>query len=203
MEIVAASDRSLLVRVGDHERVLALAQMLERSALRGVTSYSPAYDSVLVRYDPCVADGDSLGRSLADLPADGSALALSHRELVLPVTFDGPDLQELAESRRLRPADVVQIFCSTEYRVYFLGFVPGFAYMGDVDPRIAAPRRAAPRGSVPAGSVGIAGRQTGIYPTQTPGGWNLIGRSVIPVFEMKRHPPCLLQPGDRVRFQPA
>jgi KipI family sensor histidine kinase inhibitor len=203
MEIIASSDRALLVRPGDHGRVIALAQALEQSVLKGVTSYSPGYDSVLVRYDPCVTDGESLERSLAELTAHDSGSGARQPEVALPVTFDGPDLEELAKSRGLDQAEVIRIFCATKYRVYFLGFVPGFAYMGDVDERIAAPRRAVPRMSVPVGSVGIAGRQTGVYPSQTPGGWNLIGRCAIPMFIAERNPPCLLKPGDRVVFRPA
>jgi KipI family sensor histidine kinase inhibitor len=198
MEIVPASDRALLVRLSDHETVIAFANALETSSVAGVTSFSPAYTSVLVRYDPCVADAESLASGLSSLGRAGNAT--EHRDLALPVTFDGPDLEELAHARDLSLDAVVDIFCERVYRVYFLGFVPGFAYLGDVDERIAAPRRVTPRNSVPPGSVGIAGRQTAIYPLQTPGGWNLIGRCAIPVFTPDRHPPCLLRPGDRVRF---
>ena len=203
MEIVNASDRALLVRLDNRERVIALAQLLEGCTLAGVTSYSPAYKSVLVRYEPAATDPELLKSALGDLARQASAHVPSYREVVLPVTFDGIDLPELASLRGFRPADVVDIFCSTEYRVYFLGFVPGFAYMGDVDERISAPRRPAPRKSVPAGSVGIAGRQTGVYPLETPGGWNLIGRCAVPMFAAGDNAASLLRPGDRVRFVPA
>lgn len=203
MEIVPASDRSLLVRAGDHERVVALAQALERARLPGVTSYSPAYTSVLVRYEPAAVDGDALETSLNELANSVGEHPAERRDIVLPVTFDGPDLPDLARAKGLRPADVIEIFCATEYRVYFLGFMPGFGYLGEVDGRITAPRHAAPRKMVPAGSVGIAGRQAGIYPMQTPGGWNLIGRCTIPMFIPDRHPPNFLRAGDRVRFEPA
>lgn len=201
MEIVSASDRALLVRLAGHEQVVAFARALELFKPPSVTSYSPAYESVLVRYDPCATDPAALSEAL--LALKGATEESTSRELVLPMTFDGPDLDDLARKRGLAPADVVTIFCSTQYRVYFLGFVPGFAYMGDVDERIATPRRSSPRKAVPAGSVGIADRQTGIYPLQTPGGWNLIGTCATRLFVPEQHPPCLLRPGDRVRFEPA
>jgi KipI family sensor histidine kinase inhibitor len=203
MEIVPASDRALLVRLSDHQQVAAFARALDLAGMAGVTSYSPAYTSVLVRYDPVVQDADDLQRTLAEMATSPSASTPKPRELVLPVQFDGSDLEELAQGRGMRTSEVVEIFCAVVYRVYFLGFIPGFAYMGDVDERIASPRRPSPRKSVPAGSVGIAGRQTGIYPVETPGGWNLIGRCPVPMFVPERHPPCLLEIGDSVRFEPA
>ena len=198
MEIVDASDRSLLVRLSSHAEVVSLARSLQRERPHGVTSFSPAYSSVLIRYDPTVVDAMHVREWVSKTP-DVATEAERSRVVVLPVIFNGPDLADFA----LAPAEVIEVFCSTEYRVYFFGFVPGFAYMGDVDERIAMPRRATPRKSVPAGSVGIAGRQTGIYPVETPGGWNLIGRCTVTVFDVTRDPACLLQPGDSVRFEPA
>jgi KipI family sensor histidine kinase inhibitor len=158
---------------------------------------------VLIRYDPSAIHTDALEKWLHDSGSEFPAAVQEHRSFVLPAVFDGPDLQELAESAGLSPARVVDLFCSREYRVYSLGFVPGFAYMGAVPSRIAKPRRAVPRTTVPAGSVGIAGEQTGIYPSATPGGWNLIGRCFVRLFDPNRDPACLLRTGDSVRFQPA
>ena len=123
----------------------------------------------------------------------------------IPVRYggeDGPDLPSLADWARCSPEEVIERHSSRIYRVYMLGFVPGFAYMGRVDARIAAPRRRVPRDRVPAGSVGIAGEQTGVYPIVTPGGWQLIGRTDTVMFDAARPRPSLLQPGDEVRFVP-
>lgn len=123
----------------------------------------------------------------------------------IPVRYggeDGPDLAAVALWANCTPADVVTRHSQRTYRVYMLGFVPGFSYMGSVDPSIAAPRHRVPRERVPAGSVGIAGEQTGVYPIVTPGGWQLIGRTDVAMFDAARTPPTLVNPGDLVRFVP-
>jgi KipI family sensor histidine kinase inhibitor len=123
----------------------------------------------------------------------------------VPVRYggpDGPDLAEVAARTGHSEADVVRLHAAVEYRVFCVGFVPGFPYLGLVPEELALPRRATPRLRVPAGSVAIAGRQTGIYPADTPGGWHLIGRTDLPVWDPGREPPALLQPGARVRFVP-
>ena len=124
----------------------------------------------------------------------------NHRLVEIPVEFSGEDLSTVAQIAGISSEQVVDIFIANAYRVYMLGFLPGFAYMGEVDERIAAPRRAAPRTKVPKGSVGIAGRQTGIYPLESPGGWQIIGYTSVPMFSADRDEPCLLGPGDIVRF---
>ena len=113
---------------------------------------------------------------------------------------DSPDLRSISERHRLTPDEVIDIFMSRTYRVYMLGFLPGFAYMGEVDERIATPRLSIPRTKVPKGSIGIAGKQTGIYPLVSPGGWNIIGRTDLQLFEPQAEEPTLLKPGDEVRF---
>ena len=125
--------------------------------------------------------------------------------VAVPVAYGGPfgpDLPEVARFAGCSEDEVVERHASRTYRVYMLGFMPGFPYLGLVDERIAAPRRASPRTSVPAGSVGIAGRQTGIYPTASPGGWQIVGRTPVRLFDLDRHEPCLVLPGDVVRFEP-
>jgi KipI family sensor histidine kinase inhibitor len=124
----------------------------------------------------------------------------------IPVSYGGeygPDLDAVAEFAGLTPAQVVERHAARTYRVYMLGFVPGFAYMGRVERALAAPRHRVPRERVPAGSVGIAGEQTGVYPIETPGGWQLIGRTPMAMFDPRRDPPSALAPGDSVRFVPA
>jgi KipI family sensor histidine kinase inhibitor len=113
-----------------------------------------------------------------------------------------PDIEWLAEQAKLRVDDVVALHSQAVYRVYFLGFKPGFAYLGGLNPRLHTPRKDTPRLAVPAGSVGIGGAQTGVYPQSTPGGWQLIGRTATALFNPDQDPPCLLQPGDQLRFKP-
>eukprot|EP01136_Pigoraptor_vietnamica_P038048 Opistho-1_new@106825 len=123
--------------------------------------------------------------------------------ITIPVCYDlslAPDLVELATLHQLSVEEVIQLHTAQTYRVYMIGFLPGFAYMGSVDERIRTARKANPRTKVPAGSVGIAGEQTGIYPLDSPGGWQLIGQTPLPLFDATRTDPCLLQPGDEVQF---
>jgi KipI family sensor histidine kinase inhibitor len=117
------------------------------------------------------------------------------------VTYDGPDLSEVAQRTGMTPESVIDIHCSREYRVYMLGFAPGFAYLGDLDQRLALPRRESPRKRVSKGSVAIAEAQTAVYPSSTPGGWHLIGRTEVTMFDPTRDPPATLAVGDRVRFE--
>ena len=178
------------------------------AASTGLETPVPAYASVLVPFDPDVtSEAAARARIQAALrraldgppPAPGPLVEI-------PVRYggaDGPDLAEVAERTRRSEADVVALHAGPEYRVFLVGFVPGFPYLGVVPEELALPRRATPRLQVPAGSVAIAGRQTGIYPSPTPGGWHLIGRTDVPIWDARREPPALLAPGDRVRFVPA
>ncbi|MDE2483412.1 MAG: 5-oxoprolinase subunit PxpB [bacterium] len=150
------------------------------------------------------AEIETLGAELAawcSMPTT-SALA-GARTIEIPVRYggeDGPDLAAVAAHCGMSEAEVIRLHASAEYVVFFLGFQPGFAYLGGLDPRLATPRRATPRTVVPAGSVGIAGLQTGIYPQRAPGGWQLIGRTETRLFDWRSDPPALLRAGDRVRF---
>ena len=132
-----------------------------------------------------------------------AATAIEGREIEIPVRYggeDGPDLADVATHTGLTAQEVVRRHAAVDYIVYFLGFLPGFAFMGGLPPELATPRRAEPRTAVPARSVGIGGEQTGIYPLVSPGGWQLIGRTSLELFDPKNEPPTLLRPGDRVRF---
>jgi KipI family sensor histidine kinase inhibitor len=122
------------------------------------------------------------------------------REHVIPVQYDGPDLEDVARRTGLAVADVIARHSAPTYTVYFLGFVPGWAYLGELDPALVVPRRTEPRARVPAGSVAIAGAQTGVYPYAIPGGWHLIGRTSVGLFDPMRDPPAVFAAGDRVRF---
>lgn len=163
----------------------------------------PGMNNLTLVFDPLSADYDALAGqlkaawdALSDAPAPG-------REVLIPVQYGGefgPDLEAVADHTGLSAREVVERHANGEYVVFFLGFQPGFAYMGGLEAALHAPRRASPRLEVPAGSVGIGGEQTGIYPATSPGGWQLIGRTELPLFDPVRRPPTLLQPGDRVRF---
>jgi KipI family sensor histidine kinase inhibitor len=167
----------------------------------------PGMNNLTIVFDPLEADSAALASQLqAAWDAGGGAAAVGGREVEIPVQYGGefgPDLQAVASHTGLSPKEVVNRHAAGEYVVFFLGFQPGFAYMGGLDKALHTPRRSSPRVTVPAGSVGIGGAQTGIYPATSPGGWQLIGRTSLPLFDPARSPPTLLQPGDRVRFTAA
>jgi inhibitor of KinA len=184
-------------------RCIAVAAALERLSLRGVRDVVPAFHSVTVHFDPLLTDGGAIGVELERLAGVPAVSDPELRAIEIPVTYGGaagPDLAAVAGFAKLSEADVVRLHTQTPYRVYMLGFLPGFAYMGSVDPRIAMPRLDTPRLKVAAGSVGIAGAQTGIYPCDTPGGWRIIGRTETKVFDGDRPQPFLLKAGNHVKF---
>ena len=207
-----AGDAALLVELGNeisetvNNRVRALDAAVCRAAIPGVSETIPAYCSLLVQYDPLQITYPQLEQRLAELAAhSASAPAVETPIKEVPTIYGGeygPDLADVAVAHNLRPEDVIAIHSGTVYTVYMLGFSPGFAYMGNVPEFIATPRLAAPRTRVPAGSVAIAARQTGIYPQSTPGGWRILGRTNLTLFDPQRDPACFFQPGDRVRFVP-
>lgn len=190
-----------------NERVIALAARLRARRARGVRDVAPGYCTVGVHFDPLQTDLAALEMAVA---AEASVIeALDQLPDRAPIDIGvhyggeaGPDLAAVADRAGCSPAEVIERHATPTYRVYMLGFVPGFAYMGRVDPRIAAPRHRVPRERVPAGSVGIAGEQTGVYPVASPGGWQLIGRTECVMFDPDRAQPSLLAPGDLVRFVP-
>lgn len=203
-------DSALLVVLGEGtdpqllERVAGLVDRIGRADLAGVRDIVPAYGSVAVFFDPLSQDGDALAAQLsrAAQEADAHPPPSPRTTHVLPVRYDGPDLADVAERTGLPPAEVIRRHSERHYGVHFLGFAPGFAYLGPLDPSLVLPRRTEPRRRVPPGSVAIAGAQTGVYPLETPGGWHLIGRTEAVLFDPARDPPNLLAAGDRVRFSP-
>ncbi len=207
--LTAASDHSLLVSFGQevslevHSEVLRLFLLLrDRKELLNV---HPGYCSILISYDPRrweLADIESLVRET--MARSRSVNIPAPRTVEVPVQYggaDGPDLTEVARLHDMTPADVVRIHSSAEYLVYFLGFSPGFAYLGGMPSGLATPRLGTPRRAVPAGSVGIGGDHTGIYPVASPGGWRIIGRTPLELFRADRAPLALLEMGDHVRFR--
>jgi inhibitor of KinA len=211
VRIVRAGDSALLANFGDqidpdiNDRVVATAAALQRMRLRGVRDIVPAFASVAVYFDPLVADVAELADRLHAAAAVDAVSTAAAVPIDIPVCYEppfAPDLDEVARFARSTPDEVVQLHAARVYRVFMLGFLPGFAYLGIVDPRIAAPRRHTPRTDVPAGSVAIAGGQTGVYPRRSPGGWNIIGRTSLPMVSAGSEPHARLSAGDRVRFRP-
>jgi KipI family sensor histidine kinase inhibitor len=203
-------DRALTLTLGDavsagtNALVHAAASAIRRANLSAVRDVVPAYAAVSVFYDPLYTDyADIAARLLAAVEsAEAGEAEVDGRTVEIPVRYDGPDLAEVARATGLGEAEVVERHASAEYRVYLLGFAPGFAYLGELDPALRLPRRESPRTRVPAGSVAIAGAQTAVYPLTTPGGWHLIGRTDARMWDVGRDPPALLGVGDRVRFVP-
>lgn len=184
-------------------RVHALANQILSEPFPGYVECVPAYASLAVVFDPLrisiQAVQDRLMQFLAQSTEANSDVPHTVR---VPVCYDGADMDVVATSHRLTSDDVISIHSGKAYSVYMMGFLPGFAYLGSVDHRIATPRLQRPRTSVPAGSVGIAGEQTGVYPVQSPGGWQLIGRTPVKFFRPESNDPFLVKPGDRVEFFP-
>lgn len=200
---MAASDQALLVELGAHARVVRLLRVMEAARLRGVVNLHPAYFSLLIRFDSLVTSHAEMEVHVRELMA-GSATGqeVERRVVEIPVRYDGPDLEDVAKLCGMTAAAVAERHASTLYTVYFLGFVPGFAYMGTLPPEIAVPRLEKPRTSVPAGSVAIANDHTAVYPISTPGGWRLIGTTDLKLFDPTRESLSVLNTGDQVRFRP-
>jgi inhibitor of KinA len=209
--ILIAGDSALIAEYGcavdaeTNARVRRLDARLTSMARHGILETVPTYRSLTVHYDPLVLPQADVERLV--LEADGTAgdSGGAGRTLEIPVVYGGeygPDLADVAALNHLGEDEVVAIHAAGTYLVFMLGFMPGFPYLGGLSPRIAAPRLATPRTVVPAGSVGIAGEQTGIYPTESPGGWRIIGRTPVRLFDASASPPALFAAGDLVRFRP-
>lgn len=203
LALVPASDRSLLVRTRDVARLL---RVLELRPPRGVVNLHPAYSSILVVFEPLLCDHATLGHDLRELFEQSAHDAEAEpRKFEIPVRYGGdagPDLHHVASAHNLTAGQVIELHCGATYRVAFLGFLPGFAYLEGLPPELNTPRLPAPRPSVPAGSVGIGGAQTAVYPFTTPGGWRIIGRTSVRMFRPDAGDPSLLRTGDLVRFVP-
>jgi inhibitor of KinA len=197
-------DTALLAELGTrldtalNTRAIALAAALRKR--RDVRQAMAGYASVTVHFDPDQTTHEALGAAIKRLAAKRPPMAEPGRLHRIPVVYDGPDLASVAERLNLTPEQVAQIHARPIYRVFLVGFVPGWAYLGPLPEELELPRRHVPRTQVPAGSVAIAGRQSGIYPLPTPGGWHLIGRTSVKLFLPDSDPPCLFRAGDRVKF---
>ena len=229
MHITALGDSVLIVHVRDQfedapeetlKEVLRVFHLLRDTGIRGVVDLAPAYTSVGVFFDPIVlAKGsgkpgelfDSLAERVREIVTGGAhrgRRVKSTRSVAcpveIPVCYDPEfalDIDRVAEQAQVSASEVVDLHSGSEYRVACIGFVPGFPFLAGLPKNLATPRRDVPRKEIPAGSVGIGGAQTGIYPLRSPGGWNLIGRTPLKLFDPTKDPPTLLCPGDRVRFR--
>lgn len=204
-------DRSLLVELGEtispevNRRVQELMRQLEQSHLPGVREFAPGYRSLLVVFDPRAISPAVLQTCIAKVAAQSGSFGLPQAKLVtIPVFYGGdfgPDLEWVSGHLGISAEEVIRLHTETVYRVYMIGFTPGYPYMGELPAALAIPRRSTPRTRVPKGSVGIAQRQTGIYPVESPGGWQIIGWTPIELFDPDRQLPSLLEMGDRVKFE--
>lgn len=212
LTIEPLGDRALVVHLGSEidlptfRAVRSLAAQLAATPLEGMIEIVPAFTTITIYYDPLRTTEERLRSSLGVLAERLDSLPPPEPRIVeIPVCYGGEfgcDLEFVAQQAGLAPGEVIAIHAEGEYLVHMIGFAPGFPYLGGMSPRIAAPRRGSPRLKIPAGSVGIAGDQTGIYPLETPGGWQLIGRTPLALFRPHENPPTLLQAGDLVRFVP-
>jgi KipI family sensor histidine kinase inhibitor len=206
-----AGDSAVLVSFGNqidpelNRQVHSLAHRLEAAQLPGLGELVPGYTTLLVHYDTLEYDYNQTVDLLRQHLSTTEALAKLQRRITIPVYYggeNGPDLAYVADYHHISVEEVIAIHSGTDYQVYMMGFMPGFPYLGGMNPAIATPRLATPRSKVPGGSVGIAGGQTGVYPLESPGGWQIIGRTPQRLFDLERDPPFLLAPGDVVRFVP-
>lgn len=210
MRFLLMGDRGLLLEFGDeispeiNEKVRKMTLAIEKESLQGVIETVPTYRSLLVVYNPLKICLEALKSRLATLEKQLGRIDLPAPKLTrIPAVYGGeygPDLLHVAELHSISPEKVVELHCSKPYLIYMIGFMPGFPYMGELPESLATPRLKTPRLSVPAGSVAIAQRQTGIYPVESPGGWQIIGRTPVKLFDPLRNPPALLQMGDFVQF---
>jgi len=187
--------------LAQQQRIWALAD--EAGRWPGVGEVLPGMNNLTLIFDPAAIDIDALGARVLEAWPRLDVGAIEGRRIEIPVAYGGeygPDLGDVAAYTGLAPAEVARRHAAGDYVVYLLGFLPGFAFMGGLAPELATPRRSEPRIAVPARSVGIGGEQTGIYPLQSPGGWQLIGRTTLDLFDPAAASPTLLRPGDRVRF---
>ncbi len=206
--IYPLGDAALVVSFGAtlHERnnqlVRSLDIRLNQSPIFGVKECVPAYNTLTIYYDPMSLSYDTVCHFVQSL-ATGLEVEESQltQEKIVPVWYNGPDLMDVVQHTGLSIDEIIAIHTSASYRVFMLGFVPGFPYLGGMDKRLATPRKASPRMKIAAGSVGIAGEQTGIYPLDTPGGWQIIGQTPLRMFDMQQEDkPALLAMGDLLRF---
>ena len=212
VKIMTAGDSSILIQFGNvidpdiNAKIAATVQLMKEQHIEGVVDIIPAFCSLLINYDPRVISYDEMKTRMEKiLSVEIAAGARKKKVYEIPVCYGGefgPDLSTIAEHAGLSEQEVINIHSSTDYLIYMLGFLPGFTYLGGLDERIHTPRLANPRIRIPAGSVGIGGSQTGIYPMDSPGGWQLMGMTPVKTYDPDREVPILVEAGDYIRFIP-
>jgi len=212
LKYIPSGDSEFIIKTGDviseevNLVIRKLLKRLEEENILGVIDFIPSYNELMVCYDPVTVDYRQLIEIFKKCAADLGAMTLPDAEVVhVPVFYGGeagPDLHHVAEHNGLTEEDVIRVNSSTDCLVYMLGFTPGLCYLGGMDKSIATPRQETPRLKIPDGSVGIAGEQTGIYPLESPGGWQLIGRTPLRLFDPDSQPEFLFSAGDYIRFYP-
>jgi KipI family sensor histidine kinase inhibitor len=199
MRVLPSGTTALLVELDSLDEVLALHATLVERRVEGVVDIVPAARTVLLVTDPAATSLSSVETAVKRM-TPGTHQRITGEVVDIPVIYDGADLEEVAELAGRSTAELVQRHTASEWTVAFCGFAPGFGYLVQTSGQWDVPRRQSPRTRVPAGSIALAGEFTGVYPRESPGGWQLIGRTEVTVFDLSRDPPALLRPGNRVRF---
>ncbi|WP_037329929.1 5-oxoprolinase subunit PxpB [Anaerovibrio lipolyticus] len=212
MRILTVGDCAVSVEFGQeisleiNHKVMALKMVLEREPIRGIVELIPTYCSLLIQYDPMDLRYGQLRDRLEALVTQLDEVEMPPKQVVeIPVVYGGeygPDLGEVARAHNISEEEVIKLHSEPEYPIYMLGFVAGFPYLGGMNKAIATPRKQSPRLKIEAGSVGIAGEQTGIYSVESPGGWQIIGRTPLKLYDVNRNEPVLLKAGQYIKFKP-
>lgn len=212
IDYISSGDGALILKAGKdispatNVLIRKLLQCLDENPPPGVKDLIPSYNELMICYDPLETDFKQLQKQVTMLEPELERITLPvPNRVIIPVCYGGsfgPDLADVAKRNGLKEQEVIDLHSSVDYLVYMLGFTPGFCYLGGLDKSLATPRKEIPRLKIPAGSVGIAETQTGVYPIESPGGWQLIGRTPVKLFDPMRKPVFLVNPGDTIRFSP-
>jgi len=210
VKYLIAGDSAIVVEFGDeiekqvNSKIRSLTVAIERDGIVGINETIPTYRSLMVIYDPMIIDLNELISVLKSIISRMDELKLPEAKVIeIPTLYGGQygsDIEFVAEHNKISVDEVIKIHTSVEYLIYMIGFTPGFPYLGGMSDKIEAPRLQNPRTKIPLGSVGIAGKQTGIYPVESPGGWQLIGRTPVKLYDPYRNEPVLLNAGDYIKF---
>jgi len=210
VKYLTAGDRALVIEFGDsieeqvNSKIRSLTLAIERECIIGIIEMIPTYRSLMVIYEPMLIELDQLIDKAKSIQIKMDEMKLPKAKVIeIPTLYGGeygPDIEFVAQHNKISAEEVIKIHTSIEYLIYMIGFTPGFPYLGGMNDKISAPRLQNPRTKIPAGSVGIAGAQTGIYPIESPGGWQLIGRTPVSLYDPYRKEPVLLNAGDYIKF---